>query len=140
VSRKQAIIIEESEDGSRCIAIAAECYDELMAFFDESRYNKKLRLFAQQWLANKPLSRQLYEKEAIDEKCDNIYSFKPGKGKENPRIYCQLVHTSKGYAVVLVMGEFVRKKKTTHLSHKEKSAIQRVATSTYELIKPNDHQ
>jgi len=140
VSRKQAIIIEESEDGSRCIAIAADCYDELIDFFGESRYKKKLQLFAQQWLANKSISRQLYEKEAIDGKCDNIYSFKPGRGKENPRIYCQQVNTEKGYAVVLVMGELVRKKKTTHLSHKEKSAIQRVAASTYELIKPTDHQ
>ena len=136
----RAVIQEVSSDGKRCIAFSEECLNDLNAFFEESRFKKKLRLFATRWLNGEGFTSDLFEKENPDGKCDNIYAFKPGKGKQNPRIYCQQVKTTQGYALVLVMGALIPKKKQQKLGPGEISAIQRVSKTQYKLINKDDRE
>jgi hypothetical protein len=129
LSRK-AVIIKESSDGKRCIAVDEEHAEELLQFFkQDKRYNKKFRHICDLILGNH-LNRDLYDKEEPDDKSKGVRAMKFFKGQDNARVYCKEV-TLSDKTFVVVAAEVLERKKQTKLSHKELAIIHRVANYEY---------
>ncbi len=129
-----AIIIKESSDGRRSIAVDEENAEELLKFFrQDKRYKKKFNHICDLILGNH-VNRDLYDKEEPDDKSKGVRAMKFFKGQENARVYCKEV-TSRGKTTVIIAAEVLERKKQTKLTHKEINIIHRVASYEYETIK-----
>ncbi len=129
-----AIIIKESSDGRRSIAVDEENAEELLKFFrQDKRYKKRFNHICELILGNH-VNRELYDKEEPDAKSKGVRPMKFFKGQENARVYCKEV-TSRGKTTVIIAVEVLERKKQTKLTHKEINIIHRVASYEYETIK-----
>lgn len=132
--KRNAIIIKESSDGRRSIAVDEENAEELLTFFrQDKRYQKKFNHICDLILGNH-VNRELYDKEEPDDKSKGVRAMKFFKGQENARVYCKEVNT-RDKTTVIVAAEVLERKKQTKLTHKEINIIHRVASYEYETIK-----
>jgi hypothetical protein len=132
--KRNAIIIKESSDGRRSIAVDEENAEELLKFFrQDKRYQKKFNHICELILGNH-INRELYDKEEPDDKSKGVRAMKFFKGQENARVYCMEVNT-RDKTTVIVAAEVLERKKQTKLTHKEINIIHRVASYEYETIK-----
>ena len=132
--KRKAIIIKESSDGRRSIAVDEENADELLKFFrQDKRYKKKFNHICELILGNH-INRELYDKEEPDDKSKGVRAMKFFKGQENARVYCKEVSTT-DKTTVIIAAEVLKRKKQTKLTHKEINIIHRVASYEYETIK-----
>ena len=132
--KRNAIIIKESSDGRRSIAVDEENAEELLKFFQQDmRYQKKFNHICDLILGNH-INRELYDKEEPDDKSKGVRAMKFFKGQENARVYCKEVNT-RDKTTVIVAAEVLERKKQTKLTHKEINIIHRVASYEYETIK-----
>jgi hypothetical protein len=132
--KRNAIIIKESSDGRRSIAVDEENAEELLKFFrQDKRYQKKFNHICELILGNH-INRELYDKEEPDDKSKGVRAMKFFKGQENARVYCKEVNT-RDKTTVIVAAEVLERKKQTKLTHKEINIIHRVASYEYETIK-----
>lgn len=132
--KRNAIIIKESSDGRRAIAVDEENAEELLAFFrQDKRYQKKFNHICELILGNH-VNRELYDKEEPDDKSKGVRAMKFFKGQDNARVYCKEV-TLKDKTFVVIAAEVLEKKKQTKLTHKEINIIHRVASYEYKKIK-----
>ena len=132
--KRKAIIIKESSDGRRSIAVDEENAEELLKFFrQDMRYQKKFNHICDLILGNH-INRELYDKEEPDDKSKGVRAMKFFKGQENARVYCKEVNT-RDKTTVIVAAEVLERKKQTKLTHKEINIIHRVASYEYETIK-----
>lgn len=129
MSRK-AIIIQQSKDGKRCIAVDQEHAEELLEFFNQDERYKKKFLHICALLLGNHLNRELYDKEEPDNESKGVRAMKFFKGQENARVYCKEV-TLNDKTFVVVAAEVLERKKQTKLTHKELSIIHRVADYEY---------
>ena len=132
--KRKAIIIKESSDGRRSIAVDEENAEELLKFFrQDKRYKKKFNHICDIILGNH-VNRDLYDKEEPDDKSKGVRAMKFFKGQENARIYCKEA-TTRDKTTVIIAAEVLERKKQTKLTHKEINIIHRVASYEYETIK-----
>ncbi|REL24559.1 hypothetical protein DYD21_18400 [Rhodohalobacter sp. SW132] len=132
--KRNAIIIKESFDGSRSVAVDEDNAEELLNFFrQDNRYKKKFNHICELILGNH-VNRELYDKEEPDDKSKGVRAMKFFKGQENARVYCKEINTS-DKTCVIVAAEVLKRKKQTKLTHKEINIIHRVASYEYETIK-----
>jgi len=105
---------------------------EIMAYIDQDeRHKKKFRHITDIILSGLRNS-SLYDKEDINERCKDVTAMKFFKGQENDRIYCKEVHSTSDTLVVVAAVLHCRKK-STRLSKKEISLIEKVGGYTYEV-------
>ena len=89
--KRKAIIIKESSDGRRSIAVDEDNAEELLKFFrQDKRYKKKFKHICELILGNH-VNRELYDKEEPDGKSKGVRAMKFFKGQENARVYCKEV-------------------------------------------------
>lgn len=132
--KRNAIILIESSDGRRSIAVDEENAEELLSFFQQDkRYKKKFNHICELILGNH-VNRELYDKEEPDDKSKGVRAMKFFKGQENARVYCKEVSTTKKTTVIVAV-EVLKRKKQTKLTHKEINIIHRVASYEYKTIK-----
>jgi len=132
--KRNAIIIKESSDGRRSIAVDEENAEKLLKFFrQDKRYQKKFNHICELILGNH-VNRELYDKEEPDHKSKGVRAMKFFKGQENARVYCKEVNT-RDKTTVIIAAEVLERKKQTKLTHKEIIIIHRVASYEYETIK-----
>ena len=132
--KRNAIIIKESGDGYRCIAVDEENASELLEFFrQDKRYQKKFNHICDLILGNQ-INRELYDKEEPDGKSKGVRAMKFFKGQDNARVYCREV-SLKDKTFVVTAVEFLIKKKQNKLTQKELNIIHRVAGYEYKEIK-----
>jgi len=132
--KRNAIIIKESSDSRRSIAVDEENAEELLKFFrQDKRYQKKFNHICDLILGNH-INRELYDKEEPDNKSKGVRAMKFFKGQDNARVYCKEV-TLKDKTFVVIAVEVLEKKKQNKLTHKEISIIHRVASYEYKKIK-----
>lgn len=132
MSRK-AVIIQQSKDGKRSIAVDEEHAEELLEFFNQdSRYKKKFLHICELIIGNH-LNRELYDKEEPDSKSMGVRAMKFFKGQENARVYCKEINLD-DKTFVVVAAEVLERKKQNKLTHKELSIIHRVAGYEYSEI------
>ncbi len=109
---------------------------EILAYVNQSdRHRKKFRHILELILGGHRNS-DLYDKEDIDDKCENVTAMKFFKGQENDRIYCVEQRTDGIFIIVAV--ELYEKKKSQKLTKKEIPIIQKIANYEYE-IEQNDN-
>ncbi|MDZ7719877.1 MAG: hypothetical protein U5K72_13755 [Balneolaceae bacterium] len=131
---RNAIIIKQSSDGGRAIAVDEENAEDLLTFFrQDKRYQKKFNHICELILGNH-INRELYDKEEPDDKSKGVRAMKFFKGQENARVYCKEVSTT-DKTTVIIAAEVLRRKKQTKLTHKEINIIHRVASYEYDTIK-----
>lgn len=132
--KRKAVIIKQSDDGKRCIAVDEDNAAHLVSFFNQNkRYKKKFNFICELILGNH-LNRELYDKEEPDDISKGVRAMKFFKGQENARVYCK-EETLKDNTFVIIAVEILTKKKQTKLTHKELSIIHRVASYEYTDIK-----
>lgn len=124
--------IISSPDGNRAIYVDEQNADEILKYLEQdNRHKKKFKLIADlilQGLRNT----DLYDKEDINKRCKDVTAMKFFKGQENDRIYCKEVNTEQKKFIV-VASILYEKKKTTKISQKEKSIINKVGGYEYEI-------
>ncbi len=70
--KRKAVIIRESEDGKKCIAVDRENAEVLLKFFHQNRrYKKKFNHICDLILGNHT-NRELYDKEEPDKKSKGV--------------------------------------------------------------------
>ena len=132
--KRNAIIIKESGNGNRCIAVDEENASELLEFFrQDKRYRKKFNHICDLILGNH-INRELYDKVEPDGKSKGVRAMKFFKGQDNARVYCREV-SLKDKMFVVIAVEFLIKKKQNKLTQKELNIIHRVAGYEYKEIK-----
>jgi hypothetical protein len=128
--KREAVILEKSDDGKRAIYVDQDNATEIIAYLgQDERHRKKFRFIVSLLLGG--FKSKLYGKEHIDQVCRDVTAMKLFKGQENDRIYCKEI-VSKG-TFVIVACEMHLAKKSKKLSHKEISIIQKVATYEYDI-------
>ena len=131
---RSAIILMESEDGNRCIAVDEENFESLNSFFKRDDRHKKKFFHICQLLLGNHQNRELYDKEEPDGKSIGVRAMKFFKGQENARVYCrEVLIENKNF--VVVAAELLERKKQTKLTHKELNIIHRVAGYEYTQFK-----
>lgn len=132
--KRNAIIVKESSDGKRSIAVDEENANELLQFFrKDKRYQRKFNHICDLILGNH-INRELYDKEEPDGKSKGVRAMKFFKGQENARVYCKEVNKA-DKTIVIVAAEVLKRKKQTRLTQKEINIIHRVASYEYETFK-----
>ena len=132
--KRNAIIIKESSDGRRSIAVDEENAEKLLKFFrQDKRYKKKFNHICDLILGNH-VNRELYDKEEPDDKSKGVWAMKFFKGQENARVYCKEVNTT-DKTTVIIAADVLKRKKQAKLTHKEINIIHRVASYEYKTIK-----
>jgi hypothetical protein len=132
--RRTAILIKESSDGKRPIAIDEHNAEELLKFFNQDkRYQKKFTHICELILRNH-VNRELFDKEEPDDKSKGVRAMKFFKGQENARVYCKEISTLEK-STIIVAVEVLKRKKQTKLTFREINIIHRVASYEYETIK-----
>lgn len=131
---RNAIVIMESEDSNRCIAVDEKNAEELLRFFrQDKRYQKKFNHICELILGNH-INRELYDKEEPDDKSKGVRAMKFFKGQDNSRVYCkETTHNNVKFIVIAV--ELLKRKKQNKLTYKELNIIHRVAKYEYKEIK-----
>ena len=128
--KRKAIIVQQSEDGQRCIAVDKENAEELLSFFmQDKRYTKKFNHICEIILGNR-INRELFDKEKPDDKSTGVRAMKFFKGQENSRVYCKEV-VLEDTTFVVIDAEVLVRKKQTKLKHQELQIIHKVASYEY---------
>lgn len=132
--KRNAIIIRQSVDGNRCIAVDEGNAEELLRFFrQDKRYQKKFNHICELIIGNH-VNRELYDKEEPDDKSNGVRAMKFFKGQENARVYCKEISQG-NMKFIVVAVEILKKKKQNKLTYKELNIIHRVAKYEYKEIK-----
>lgn len=132
--KRSAIIIKESSDCKRAIAVDKENAEDLLKFFQQdNRYTKKFNHICELILGNH-VNRELYDKEEIDNKSKGVRAMKFFKGQENARVYCKEVKAQDKTTTIIAI-EVLDRKKQNKLTQKEINIIHRIAGYEYETIK-----
>jgi len=131
---RTAIIIKQSGDGNRCVAVDEENAEELLKFFrQDKRYQKKFNHICELILGNH-VNRNLYDKEEPDDKSKGVRAMKFFKGQDNARVYCKET-TLNNKKFIVIAAELLARKKQNKLSYKELNIIHKVAGYEYKEIK-----
>lgn len=131
--QRTAQIIRKSSDKKRCIAIDAECSDQILAYINQDKRHKKKFVHICNIILEGLQNRELYDKEEPDEKSKGVRAMKFFKGQENDRIYCKEI-TLEDKTFVVIAAELHKRKKSKKLSYKELNIIHRVSDYEYEEI------
>ena len=133
--KRSAVIYAESADGRRCVALDAGHAVELLAYItQDARHQKKFDAIVA-LLLNNLRNTDLYDKEAINDRCKDVTAMKLFKGQENDRIYCQQLSQSAtdGRRVfVVVAARLHPKKKNQRNKQPEINLIETVAAYQYD--------
>lgn len=114
-------------------AIYIDCINEkeILEYLNlDNRHKKKFKFFVEIFFKN--LRNPIYKKEDINKKCKDIYAIRFFVSQENDRIYCKEMNTKDGVRAT-IMGIFYANKKSTELSSKEISEIEKMANYNYEI-------
>lgn len=133
--KRKAVIIRESEDGSRCIAVDVNNYNKIMAYFTKDRRHLSKFEDLCNLILNGLRNPQLYDKEEPDKQSKGVRAMKFFKGQENDRIYCKET-TLDCKTFVVITAELHERKTSEGLSHKELTLIHKVAKYEYEIENP----
>ena len=124
--------IISSKEGKRAIYVDEENMEEIMAYIgQDDRHKNKFRYITAIILSGLR-NTSLYDKEDINERCRDVTAMKFFKGQENDRIYCKEIHSSSGTHVI-VAAILHQHKKSTKLTKKETSLIEKVGGYDYEI-------
>jgi hypothetical protein len=131
VNRKCRHIVS-SPEGKRAIYIDEENMDEILAYIKQDERHKKKFRYISDIILSGMRNTSLYDKEDINERCRDVTAMKFFKGQENDRIYCKEIHSSSGTHIVIaaILHEH---KKSTRLTKKEISLIEKVGGYEYEI-------
>lgn len=128
-------LIAVSSDKKKKVFIDSQNKAEIMgAISREVGLNKKLSYIINLLLEspNGPAS-ELYGFENIEKGCEHVSAMKPfPKSNRNARIYCQHWNLEGGNSVI-IMSEFLHKKKNKKLKKADKNIIRRVASYEYDV-------
>lgn len=131
MARKCEHIIS-SKDAKRSIYIDSENKDEILSYLRRDNRHKKKFQFISEIILGGHKNTDVYDKEDINDRCKEVTAMKFFKGQENDRIYCKEVSSDSGVHIV-VAAILHERKKTTKLSSKEKSLIEKVGGYNYEI-------
>lgn len=133
--KREAVLYQKSKDGKKAFYIDTESADAISCYLDEDESHiKKFRYALSQLLDGRP-PRDLYDKEKVDNKTNNVYALKLFKGKEkNPRIYCQQFTDGCTKVFVIVASELLEKKKSQKNTKQIIETIRRISKYQYILI------
>ena len=137
MDKRLARCIGKSLDGKRKIFFDDVNYDQLIeVIMSEPGLQKKI-YYIIELLLNHPAgpTKDLYGSENIERGCEHVKAMKPfSNSNRNMRFYCQH-HTDENGAVVIVVVEYLAKKKSQDLKAKYKQIIKKVASYEYDLPK-----
>lgn len=123
----------KSADGKRCIAVDDKLAAELDAFLIANpKANKKFDHIKKLLVIGSRVP-DLYDKEEIDAASKGVRAMKLLKGSQNARIYCREVFFE-GRTFIIIASELIRHKGSQKNSHREITAIHRVASYEYTMI------
>lgn len=106
--------------------------DEILSYLSQDDRHKKKWSYIAGIILNGGYNGEHYCKVEINKQCKDVTEIRFFPGQENDRIYCKEIHTKDGTKVI-VTSILHERKKTTKLSSKEKSAIQKVGGYEYEI-------
>ena len=125
-------IIRRSADGKKAICIDKENERSILDFINQSpRYLKKWR-FITSLVLEGHRNTELYDKEDINGKAKDVTAMKFFKGQENARLYCKEKSTKDGLFIVVAV-EVHERKKSTAVSKKEVTIIEKIAKYDYQI-------
>lgn len=131
MNRKCQLLIADKE-GKRAIYVDIINKNEIMNYLNQdNRHLDKFRFISNiilEGLHNK----KVYRKEAINEKCKDVYAMRFFVGQENDRIYCKQTNDNNGIHIV-IMAILHEGKKSDDLSSKEISLIEKIGGYLYEF-------
>ena len=128
--KREAKIIQSSNDGKRQIAIDSVNASEIIEFIKKHNFSNKFDLICRTILAG-IRNTELYDKENINSRCKNVTAMK-FKGNLNPRIYCKEVKL-KDKTLVIIASELHPSKKNQKNKSKEMNLINKVGGYKYEI-------
>lgn len=131
--KRNAELIQISNDGKKAFYLDEENSEEIMAFLQSEPANLKKFGTALQLILNHQAPRDLYDKENFEKGCEKVTAIKLFKGKKNLRIYCQQFTDGDTERFVIIGIELLEKKKSQKLTATEKSIIRRVSKYEYDL-------
>lgn len=130
--KRNAVIYAQSDDGRRCVALDAEHASELLAYVRQDERHAKKFNYIVSLLLRGLHAPDLYDKEAINERCRDVTAMKLFKGQENDRIYCKELTDKSKRVFVVVAARLHERKKSQKNKQAEISLIETVATYSYE--------
>lgn len=124
--------IISSKDGKRAIYIDSDNKEEILKYIRQDNRHKKKFRFISEIILGGHKNTEVYDKEDINEKCNDVTAMKFFKGQENDRIYCKEIKSEKG-TYIIVTSVLHEKKKSDDLSSKEKAIINKIGNYDYEI-------
>lgn len=128
-------LIAVSSDKKKKVFIDSQNKVEIMNAISEEVGLQKKFYYIVNLLLNNPTgpASELYGFENIEKGCEHVTAMKPfPKSNRNARIYCQHWKSDGGYSVIIV-AEFLHKKKNQQVKKAEKNIIRRMASYKYDL-------
>lgn len=121
-----------SKDAKKKIYLDSECAAEIYNYIkQDERHENKFKFIAEIILGGHR-NPSVYDKEEINERCKGVTAMKFFKGQENDRIYCKEFTTVDGTFIVVAAILYLNKK-TTKLTNKQISIIEKVGGYNYEI-------
>jgi hypothetical protein len=133
--KRDAVIYRTSADGRICVALDLEFAPELLAYIKRDKRHEKKFDHIVELILNQHKNRELYDKEAINDRCKDVAAMKFFKGQENDRVYCKqgsLPDETGKPIFVVIAARLHLKKKTETNSQAEINLIETVATYEYD--------
>lgn len=130
--KRKAIVLKTSADGKRAICVDAEQAKLILQYLNQDERHKKKFRFIVEIILNNLRNTELYDKEDINSKSKRVTAMKFFKGHENDRIYC-LEQKLDGVLYCVICCELLKRKKTSKLSSKEKSIINKISNYEFEI-------
>ncbi len=109
MQRTEAEILDSL--GSRCIGVRAELWPDILADLSANAALKKKFDYVVASFLQDLKNGEIFRKEAINDKCKDVWAIRIFTGGANARIYCQETRVDGKYC--LIMSEYLPKKEKT---------------------------
>mgnify|MGYP001769229435 CR=1 FL=1 len=131
--KRQAIIIKTSGDGKTKIAIDEKNFHQIYGYINrDARHKRKFNDICNIILSGLR-NTDLYDKENINSRCNDVTAMKFFKGQENDRLYCKEIRNKQEKVFIVVTSELLEKKKNQKNKQREINVIEKVAGYEYEI-------
>jgi hypothetical protein len=133
--KRKALLLTTNFRTKISICIDEKNANEIIEYINQDKRHKKKWDFISNIILENLKNSDVFDKENINSKCEDVYAMKFFKGQENDRIYCKKVKQEDGSSIIIVASELHLKKKVQKNSAKEIGIIEKVASYEYEIEK-----
>lgn len=130
--KRKSVFLIGSEDGSREIHLDASNADIILSYLYRDERHRKKFLFIAEIILRSMKNTEVYDRERINDKANNITAMKFFKGQENDRIYCK-EYSGIGKKFIVIAIVLMNRKKSQKNNLVIRTLINQISTYEYEF-------